>query len=537
MIMPHFLRNLFSTALLVALSSCGGGGGGGVANVTDNHGGIGGSGVTSAGTIDAFGSIFVNGVEFETDEATILIDGLQVSEAELGLGMVVVVSGEIDDSGKNGIAETVVFDEDIEGPVDSIVSDQDGDSLLLTILGLEVIVERTSTVFEGVRFESLMVGDLVEISGFGAEGGQLRATRLERTGVFISGVSEIDLEGIVSGLTETTFLLGQTRVNFANAELEGFPDGMLSDGLVVEVEGTAEGGMINAREVELKSGIEDDFDENEEISIQGQITGFTSISDFLVDRVSVDAGNASLSPASLVLADGAVVEVEGIWDGNILRAEKVEARRGRVELEAKIGAVSQETGSLMLQFAGGTVDVVVDRQTLFDDDTGLANSLLIADLRIGDFIKVEAIAFAEKLLVTRLDRVEDDDDVVQAPVESFVAGRSVTVLGLTFNTQGAEFESRGDVEVSSEAFYSAMEVGALIKIKDEELADGVADEVEFESDEDLDGGIEFGRNEEEDCPEIDEECSEGEEGQELEEEEVEGEEVEEEEVEEEEVEE
>ncbi len=36
--------------------------------------GIGGSGVTSSGTITGFGSIFVNGVEFETSSSTFNVD-------------------------------------------------------------------------------------------------------------------------------------------------------------------------------------------------------------------------------------------------------------------------------------------------------------------------------------------------------------------------------------------------------------------------------------------------------------------------------
>ena len=76
----HFYRTLL-LPLVIALSSCGGGGGGGGGGglaAVSTGGGIGGTGVTSSGTVDGFGSIFVNGVEYETDEAQILIDGESV---------------------------------------------------------------------------------------------------------------------------------------------------------------------------------------------------------------------------------------------------------------------------------------------------------------------------------------------------------------------------------------------------------------------------------------------------------------------------
>ena len=71
---------LFGT--LLALASCGGG-----------TNGTSGSGVTSTGTITAFGSVFVNGVEFSTSGATIVRDGNPATETNLRVGMVVTVNG------------------------------------------------------------------------------------------------------------------------------------------------------------------------------------------------------------------------------------------------------------------------------------------------------------------------------------------------------------------------------------------------------------------------------------------------------------
>ena len=91
--MNSFKRKALPAALIaLGLSACGGGGGGGSSTVAgvDNgpSQGISGSGATTSGTIDAFGSIFVNGVEFETNDADITVDGRTGSEDDLGLSLI-----------------------------------------------------------------------------------------------------------------------------------------------------------------------------------------------------------------------------------------------------------------------------------------------------------------------------------------------------------------------------------------------------------------------------------------------------------------
>lgn len=140
-----------ASALALILAACGGGGGGGGDSVAVSSpptsggggGGIGGSGqsTTSSGTIDGFGSIFVNGVRFDTDDAEVIIDGEVRGEEVLRLGMVVLVSGEVDDDGVNGTAERVLYDNELTGPIARIEINADGNSKLLTILGINVIVE------------------------------------------------------------------------------------------------------------------------------------------------------------------------------------------------------------------------------------------------------------------------------------------------------------------------------------------------------------------------------------------------------------
>ena len=109
---------VLGTALVVA---CGGGGG-------DQVAGIDGGGnpapvainIVSQGTITGFGSVIVNGVRYDTSNATFTIDGSPGTESDLAVGQVVVVSGTINQAGTEGTAASVDFDDAVEGPIESI---------------------------------------------------------------------------------------------------------------------------------------------------------------------------------------------------------------------------------------------------------------------------------------------------------------------------------------------------------------------------------------------------------------------------------
>ncbi len=117
-----------------------------------------------------------------------------------------------------------------------------------------------------------------------------------------------------------------------------------------------------------------------------------------------------------------MIEAEGDWNGSVLAARTIAARRGRVEIEASVSSIG--SGSVTLQLAPGTVTVQLDSRTLLEDDTDMTDNLTAADIRAGDFLEVEAVLVGNSLVATRIDRDEPDDDVVQAPVESFVARSS-----------------------------------------------------------------------------------------------------------------
>lgn len=473
----------------MSVASCGGGGGGGGGGASGGGGqaGIGGTGATggSSGAISGFGSIFVNGVEFETSSANIFIDGEPATEADLRLGMVVRIDGTFDDNGTSGDANEVRFDDDVQGQISAIVENADGTAKTLTVLGVQVVADAVDTIFDDTSYSALLVGDFIEVSGFFDSNGVLFATRIEDKGSFVAGVSEIELKGQVAFLntSASSFAIGSGttfNVDYSSADLSDVSGGTLSNGMQVEVKGSLSGNTITATRIEEEDDL---FGGNvDKVEVEGLVTNFVSSSDFKVAGQQVNASSATLSPAGLVLGNDIKVEVEGPLQGGVINAVKVEARGGDIEIHSNVSSVDNANGTITMLFAGKieTIAFEVNNQTRLDDKTGAVENLSLGDIGGGDFLEVRLIQNGPDLLALEVRREDQDDTILQAPVDSFVGDVSVTLLGVTYSTAGAQFEDLAEVPISGTAFYDALDVGELIKIKDEDLADGVADAVEFE---------------------------------------------------------
>jgi hypothetical protein len=314
----------FTTVICLFLAGCGGGGNSSLAG-----GGIGGTGITASGTINGFGSIFVNGIEFETAGASRDVDGeTTVSDgtddaAVLGIGMVVTVIGTLNDDGVTGTAETIQYDDAVQGPVQGAIIDVDPLTRSFSVMGISVTMQKVYTVFSNVTFDNLQTDDLVEVSGFFDASGTLQATRIER-----KDGSEVEVKGTVTGLNGATFTLAvDNSPNTAytvDASTAALPAGGLADIQYVEVKGTLTGTAIDATSVSLKR---EGFVDAEYVSIEGIVTDFINIGNFRVAGQLVDASVAEFNPASLVgnLSNGVEMEVDGAIQGGILIASRVEA--------------------------------------------------------------------------------------------------------------------------------------------------------------------------------------------------------------------
>jgi hypothetical protein len=484
-----FTQSALSAAIALTLVACGGGSSGGIA-------GIGGSGFTSSGSVTGFGSVFVNGVEYETSGTVFDIDDSGGgSQDDLAVGMIVTVNGSVNADGVTGTATSISFDDQLQGPVSNLSGpDLDGDNQTFSILGITVRISAIDTVFDvtgilaGTAFDFDLIadGNNVEVSGFFNTAGELVATRVELKATAFSTSDIVELKGTVSGFTDVSApfaLISFTGINIdaSAAAIDNLPNGLAND-VLVEVKGTCSDSAcstLNATRVEGQNG----FDDADKISVEGLITDFVSSSDFKINGISINASTATLSPGTLVLRDGARVEVEGPISSNVIQALTVELRGGDAKVYATVDSVDTATGNFSLSFTGfntqpQTIAVTVTTETEME-----------GSVTQGNFVRVRGFEneTGGGITATRVEVRDPDDVIVQGNLQDFVANTSIQILGVTFGVNAAnetEFEDIDDnpAGISQGQFMSSAPVGTLVKVKDrnDQPVFGVADEIDIE---------------------------------------------------------
>ena len=315
----HLFKKTLGVLLITLLSACGGGGGGGSAS----NGGIGGTGVAT-GPITGFGSVFVNGIEFDTSgNIQITLDGEpNHSQSDLKIGQVVTIKGTISDDGTKGTATSIEFEDDVEGPVQSI----DLATNTIVVLGLTVQATAT-TVFDGfASLAALAVNDIVEVSGLPDATGKIVATHIEKHSNYVAG-TEIEVKGMIANLTATTFTIGTLTVDYSLVLPQDRP-ATLSNGLFVEVKANTLPdpitGVLTATKVEVEDEDEGAVEGNE-LDLEGFVTDFVSATEFKVNGQAVTTNFQTSYEHGVAadLANNVRVEVEGRLTGGVLVAEEI----------------------------------------------------------------------------------------------------------------------------------------------------------------------------------------------------------------------
>ncbi len=481
------MRKFIALALVLAVAlGCGAAG-------SLAGGGIGGSGLSS-GSITGFGSIFVTGTEYDTGTAAVTLERVVRPASALRVGMVVVVEGERAATGATGTAQTVTYDDEIEGPI-SAITIVSIDEKRLAILGQTVTIERNVTRFDASgaavapTFDTIALNDLVEVSGF-RRAADIQATYVEKKGV-AGATPAVELKGTVSGVAGMSFMLGTILVNWNNTTtLANLPSGGPTNGDFVEVEGTlSNASTVQASRIEREtvfSGNVDDFE------IEGAVTQFSSLSSFRVDGQLVNAGGAGVQfePAnSAFVRDGARVEVEGALVNGTVIAEKVKQRDGEARVYAEIANAAD------INVANGTLRLLgilirIDAATEFEDDLLGTPNFDLGDMIAGDFLEVRGVEDgAGGVIATEVSRDSADDVRLRGSVsaiDSVLPGRSVTILGVVVPTDANTSFNGFSGSVNDENdFYAAVQVGDLLDVKDDQDGDesaiDVADEIEFDA--------------------------------------------------------
>jgi hypothetical protein len=482
------LFNALAIALTTSgLVACGGGGGDDTTTTSTT------SSKTIVGTLTGFGSVYVNGIEFDTSSSSFDVDddSSTADQSDLAVGMLVRVEGSVNDDGVSGTATSIYYDDDVEGPIDtgSLVP-VDATTKTFTVLGLDVMVDANTTVFDDVTFDTLAEGDVVEVSGT-FDGDYIVATRIEKQS---DTDQDYELKGTVvnydGSSISLTLLNGMAAGPYdaSGASVEG----TVSSGVFVEVKLRDDGAGLSATAIEV-----DDADslvgDEEDVSIHGLISG-DSASGFLINTTPFSVNDSTVyEPTTLegTLAAGMEVEVEGYMQDGTLIATKVESEHegeDEIELEARVSSVTatdSTTGSITLDMDGtNTLTVQTDTTTLFEDDSSSDSdgdgSFTLSELTSTDFVEVDAYWNGTDLVAAKLKRTDSiEATTLKAPVEAVEPGISVTLLGITYTMDSSTSYDVDDVSTTSTLFFEALDVGERVEIKDVE-PDGTAEEADLD---------------------------------------------------------
>ena len=471
---------LSAVGLVGLLSGCGSGGEGAPSGpVSGNASGT----AAASGTITGFGSIFVNGKKFEANGVEVRRDGVTeqcdidsrpANRCGLKEGMTVKVSGAF--SGSSHRASTITQEDTVEGPITGKV--QVGQSNgTLTILGQTVLVDET-TVFDDnigpTKLDNLAVSEVVEVSGFVKDGtsGIIVASFIEKKAGATGCNAICEIKGIVKGHNHslTTFQIGGLTVVYNNTTDTSdmpVPSGSNWDTLFVEVKGTAlSGTTLTATKVEPENrGVGDNVDEFEvEGFVRQAGTPNGNIIDFTIGTTPVQTtANTEFRGGTIdeIVVD-AKLSAEGRFANGILTAKHVKFHAS-VRLE---GNATINGNTLTLAGLPG-VTITVNSQTEIRDG---GNTITLNDLG-GNHIRVRGrVSGPSSVIATRIVRrsVEPDVDVdLQGPVQ-VVSNPNLTILGVTVNTAALndnDFEGLNDQPIGRAAFFNAVKVGALVKVK------------------------------------------------------------------------
>lgn len=174
-----------------------------------------GSPLVTIGTVTKFGSVVVNGIEWNSDRARVVVNGKPATiDSGLHLGMIVRVEGRRDVGSDNrGWAETIQYESDLIGPVNR-ASLQTGQGMTtLLVAGQPVVADRT-TLLEGVAsLAALADGDQLEISGYRDRFYGLHATWIRKVA---ENRGLVRVKGIASDVTDTSFKVENLTVRYGN---------------------------------------------------------------------------------------------------------------------------------------------------------------------------------------------------------------------------------------------------------------------------------------------------------------------------------
>lgn len=462
---------------LILLSICAGlacsGGGNTLAS-----GGIGGTGVTSSGEITDFGSIWVNGIEFDTRQAEIYINnssrgiGDQVVLENLDIGRLVCVKGRTDDT-LSGTADRVFYASTVTGPIDAIEI-IDAYTAQLTVLGQAVIVD-DRTRLKGVETDDFAVGNLVDVSGLIDESGRIVVSFLEKTADAAQPDEVYHVSGPVSSLGTDTFSINNLTVDYSRAEISGFSSPGIENGVFVSISGRLESGTpgVFVADTIQPYRLLGDLVDGDNVEFTGYVFDQPSANRFHINGYLAEVSSDTQFVGGTVsdILPGSKIKVEGYFnDGMII----IQTLIFSASLKAESNLVRKDETALSLELSG--LAPLTIRTNSLTRYIGLADSF--EDLTVADHLVVKGRIVGDQIAVAHLiialpsapglDRTEFLGTVTA------IGEPLITINGVQIDTDqipSGGFHAYNGVAISQEDFFAMVGERDSVEAKGDLLAD------------------------------------------------------------------
>lgn len=493
----RFKQSLLVLAISGALTACGGSSSDSGSNDTSsgNNNDNTTTTVVSEGVITGFGSVYVNGQRYRTENAEIAVgDSPAADEAQLKVGMVITVAASASDNGEDPEAQQIRYEEHLQGPISFINRSQEQIEVLGQTISFDELTE-----FEDTDINTLAVGNFIEVSGYINEEGNFYATLVELE----TEETEIKLKGEVANLDTNaqTFTVSELTVNYSSAEFDDMAASDLADGLFIKVEGEqydSETRTLTALEIENKESNDIDDDVNE-ITIAGIVKDYDNdAGSFTVNRYEfVLNDQTEFEDGSLnTLANGIIVKVEGRLENDQVIAEEVEfkAKDARSKSEGQVTSIDAEDDTFVIN----DTTFSVTPETQYEDESDLDERRFSFDsIAVNDWLKVisrqDSQGNALALKVQRVDENDLEGEAKGRAANVTLDGMTVAGVNVSFN-ETTEFDT-DDGEITVEEFVALAESQQALIVEVEGEYNGnvlIAEEVEVEAT-DRDSDFEVGR--------------------------------------------
>ena len=418
-------RRLTGILCAIVLGSCGGGG---------HYAGIDGSGakpeLSVVGPINGFGSVIVNGVHYNTDNAKVLVRGEPADEIDLNVGDYVTVVGGINKAGE-AVAYEVHYQPRVTGEVQSV----DLERNQFSVLGQRVQLLADTIYASDIMprdIRALAPGQRVTVSGPLDAELVIQATRLA-----YDESPFVELVGQVANLD--TFARRFTLNGQAVSYSPSIDTNGLQEGRLVVVRGELQDGLLIAdtlafnQDYRLLRNIPS-------IELLGIVQRLDFGGGFFMDSVPVKVTSATQFSGAerSSLMNNAKVRVVGALDNSdVLVAHEIEILSSP---RAKIYGAIQEVYPIWGFYGLLGKIKVQDQEFMVQADTRLTGEydrrINFWDLRVGDQVYVSSYPFGDVMVASSIAVDNRDVEVVMLEMQgvAYYASEPLSAFFI-FNTK------------------------------------------------------------------------------------------------------